>query len=399
MVDRAEYVTLALDRIETKDLLQHVSQGLEARGRESNTTVHNHSKTSAMQCDVSKIVKTLLDAVDFMREHTQEQRPIRLVLEDTHLCYPIHSIHDQAYVKETDALRFTITIEEELAPSSSSYTAKLSHKESSVSTSPHLEEAIAMSKRVVSAHYGYWEISPRTLVYVVPTILSQVRPKEMDLLAPSLHHKRKRADDTYPGAKEAEAALVKAIAERSKADLTLVHEAIELIKDYHGPVKRKGGEPYYLHPVAAAHIVLDCNQDEATILAALLHDTVEDTELSLDQVEARFGKEVRDIVDGVTHLDSAEGGFHRVELSDEENRVKLSHVKDKRALYVKIADRTHNMTTIRFKKYASQLRKAKETMEFFVPMCKELGLPAAARRLEDLCGDVFKRGIDHKDKR
>ncbi|MEL7063918.1 MAG: HD domain-containing protein, partial [Bacteroidota bacterium] len=392
LADRAEYVALKLEHTKIDDLLMYVRTQLSFSRQENNVEVHNQSQTQQMQCDLLKIAKMLLDSVTFIRTYAEQQEPIQLVLEDTRLCYPLNSIHNKAYVKEIDALRWTITVKKELPFLAPSYTAKLAYKELPTTVFPNQEEVIVMSKRLVNAHYGYWEILPHTLVYVVPVELSQVRPKDMDLLAPSLHTQRERADDTYPGAKEQEEALLKAVAERSKADMELVRDAVELIKEYHGPVKRRSGEPFYLHPIAVAQIVLDYDQDEATILGALLHDTVEDTELSLDQVEVRYGVEVRQIVDGVTHLDSAEGGFHRIKLEDNENIMQLIAATDKRILYVKIADRMHNMRTIKFKKYFSQLNKAHETKRFFVPLCKELGLEGAASELEDLCAEVFSRG-------
>ncbi|XWN34861.1 MAG: HD domain-containing protein [Roseivirga sp.] len=393
LAERSEYVALELGYIKMEDFLQHVEGGIEFSRQERNTTVHNHSQAPQMQCDVVKMGKMLMDSVKFIRLYTQGNAPIQLVLEDTKLRYPLNSVRKKGYMKEIDALRWTITAKEELPPLTASYTAKLTTREAPHSFSfLEKEEVIATNKRLVNAHYGYWEISLHTLVYVIPVELSQVRPKDMDLLAPDLYHQRERADDTYPGAQEQEEALLKAVAEGSKADLALVRDAIEMIKDYHGPAKRRSGEPFYLHPVAVAQIVLDYDQDEATLLGALLHDTVEDTELSLDQVEVRFNKEVRQIVDGVTHLDSAEGGLHRIKLEDNENILQLIGVQDKRILYVKIADRVHNMRTIQFKKYPSQLNKANETIRFFVPLCRELDLTAAASELEDLCMEVFKRG-------
>ena len=232
---------------------------------------------------------------------------------------------------------------------------------------------------------------PSHQLYVIPVKLREVRPQDMDLPEMELGAKLTRADDTYPGAQEQEAAFVKAVQERTQADLKLIGDAVELIKEYHGPVRRNSGEPFYLHPLAVAHIVLDYHQDEATVLGALLHDTVEDTSLTPDQIAIRFNEEVRKIVNGVTHLDSNKDTFYKVKLSPHENIRMLLEVDDQRVLYVKLADRLHNMRTIQYKPYVSQRRTSEETLLFFVPLAEHLGLKEAAGELKELCFEVLNR--------
>ncbi len=148
-------------------------------------------------------------------------------------------------------------------------------------------------------------------------------------------------------------------------------------------MKRKTGEPFYLHPIAVAQIVLDYNQEEATILGALLHDVVEDTSILLEDVEAVFGKATADIVDTVTHLESNKDSSYKIKLSAEENIMMLLEAGDVRALYVKLADRMHNMRTISAKSPDSQVRTAKETLQFFVSQAQRLGLPETAQELKE----------------
>ena len=251
------------------------------------------------------------------------------------------------------------------------------------------------NERIIKAHYGYNntinEGKELTLVYVIPVNVREVRSQDMDIPQMKLGAEWPRADNSYPGAQEQEQALLKAIKERTKADLNLVEKAIDLIKDYHGPVMRKSGEPFYFHPIAVAQIVLDYNADEATILGALLHDTVEDTPLTLEQIELLFNKEVRHIVSGVTHMESSKETNYKVLLSHPENIHKLLSVEDPRVLYVKLADRMHNMRTIQAKTHESQRRTAEETLLFFVPLAKYLGLTKAAEELKSRSFDVLKR--------
>ncbi|MEL6152526.1 MAG: HD domain-containing protein, partial [Bacteroidota bacterium] len=228
-------------------------------------------------------------------------------------------------------------------------------------------------------------------IYVIPVMLREVRPKDIDDACMELGAELIRADDAYPGAREQEQALLHDVAQRTDADLDLVRKAIEVIKVYHGPVKRKSGEPFYLHPIAVAQIVLDYNQDEATVLAALLHDTVEDTPMLLENIETMFNKDVACIVDGVTHLESNKDSFHKVKLSAHENIMMLLEVAEKRALYVKIADRMHNMRTIKAKSPKSQRKNAEETLLFYVPLAERLGLDQAAKEFKELCFDILSK--------
>jgi (p)ppGpp synthase/HD superfamily hydrolase len=103
---------------------------------------------------------------------------------------------------------------------------------------------------------------------------------------------------------------------------------------------------FYLHPIEVAQIVLDYSPDEATVLGALLHDTVEDTPMLLESIATMFGQEVARIVDGVPHLESRKDSPHKVKFSSHENILSLLEVKNKRAWHVKLADKLHNMRTI-----------------------------------------------------
>ena len=228
-----------------------------------------------------------------------------------------------------------------------------------------------------------------TLVYVIPHNIREVRSSDMDTPQMQLGAEWTRANDTYPGAQEQEQDFLQSVKERSQADLSLVRKAIYLIKDYHGPVLRKSGEPFYLHPIAVAQIVLDYNQEEATILASLLHDTVEDTPLTLEQIELLFNKEVRHIVEGVTHMEANKKTIYKVQLSHPENIHRLLGAEDKRVLYVKLADRMHNMRTIQVKSLKSQRRTAEETLLFFVPLAKYLSLNKAAEELRTMSFSIL----------
>lgn len=255
---------------------------------------------------------------------------------------------------------------------------------------------IISNQRTLQAHYGYMAIQITddsvTQVYVVPQQIRGVRPKEMDIPELEPDAEIQGSDENYPGAKEQEQSFLKALKVDSENDLKMVHKAIRLIKKYHGPVKRKSGEPFYLHPIAVATIILDYTDDIDTIIGALLHDIVEDTALTLPQIELMFNTNVKQIVDGVTHLDSREKTVYKLKLAAHENIRQLLEIEDKRVLYVKLADRMHNMRTIQFhSSLAKRKGIAEETLQFFVPVAHYLGLQQAADELKARSFEVLNQ--------
>jgi len=158
----------------------------------------------------------------------------------------------------------------------------------------------------------------------------------------------------------------------------------------HEKQKRDEGSPYIIHPIAVANILTELKLDSATIATGLLHDTIEDTHATYNTIEAEFGKEVADLVDGVTKISEFEN--KAVENSKAENFRKLiiATSKDIRVLLVKIADRLHNMRTIQFLKDKNkQIRKAKETMEIYAPLADRMGMNRIRDELEDLSFKVL----------
>ena len=153
----------------------------------------------------------------------------------------------------------------------------------------------------------------------------------------------------------------------------------------HKDQKRDSGDPYLIHPVAVADILTDLKLDSATIATGLLHDTIEDTKITYDNVQTEFGKEVADLVDGVTKISELEGKI--IENSKAENirKLILATSKDIRVLLVKIADRLHNMRTLNFILSESRKKKiAQETMEIYAPLADRMGMNHIRDELEDL---------------
>lgn len=167
-----------------------------------------------------------------------------------------------------------------------------------------------------------------------------------------------------------------------KADVMLLQRAYDTAERLHAGVFRKSGDPYITHPLAVATIAAEIGMDTTTLVAALLHDTVEDTEYSLADLEADFGPEVAKLVDGVTKLDKVALGA-AVE-AETIRKMIVAMAEDPRVLVIKVADRLHNMRTMRFLPPEKQAKKARETLDVIAPLAHRLGMATVKWELEDL---------------
>ena len=171
---------------------------------------------------------------------------------------------------------------------------------------------------------------------------------------------------------------------RGRHDIKLIQKAYEYAKAKHGDQLRKSGEPYIIHPVQVAYTLAELGLDEDTICAALLHDVLEDTNTSYEDLEKEFNEEVAYMVDGVTKLSKLQ--YASVEEQQVENYRKmfLAMGKDIRVILIKLADRLHNMRTLKFLTRDRQIANAKETMELYAPLANRLGVYSLKWELEDL---------------
>ena len=174
-----------------------------------------------------------------------------------------------------------------------------------------------------------------------------------------------------------------------KADVALLNRAYVFSMKAHGNQKRANGQPYLAHPLEVASILADLQMDEASIATGLLHDTLEDTLASYDELRQMFGEDVARLVEGVTKLSRIEFNNKSVEQAENFRKLLLAMADDIRVLLVKLADRLQNMRTIDFvKKPASRLRSASETMDIFAPLADRIGLHNLKGELEDLLSSL-----------
>ena len=170
-----------------------------------------------------------------------------------------------------------------------------------------------------------------------------------------------------------------------RADLQLIENAYTLAAEAHAPQRREDGQPYIVHPIAVAEILAGYRLDAATVATALLHDTVEDTGVTLAEIEKRFGKEVARLVDGVTKLTRLELQSERTKQAENFRKLVLAMSEDIRVLLVKLADRLHNMRTLGGKgSPEKRARTARETIEIYAPLAERIGMDALKTEIETL---------------
>ncbi len=188
-------------------------------------------------------------------------------------------------------------------------------------------------------------------------------------------------------------------------DVSMIGKAFRLAKDAHRDQCRKSGEPYIIHPLWVAIILADLEMDKETIVAGMLHDVVEDTDVTYEQIRQEFGDEVALLVDGVTKLGQLSYSSDKLEVQAENLRkMFLAMAKDIRVIIIKLADRLHNMRTLQFMRPEKQKEKARETMDIYAPIAQRLGISKIKTELDDLAlkysqPEVFYDLVDQINRR
>ena len=227
-----------------------------------------------------------------------------------------------------------------------------------------------------------------------------LRPSDIGLMTDRLivHKKPERdlstpADFTSPE-KIYEILKKKVLEYHPSDDLTLIDKAYRLADSYHKDQKRKSGEPYIIHPLNVGIILADLEMDKETIAAGILHDVVEDTPETVEDIREKFGDDVALLVDGVTKLGQIDYKVDKVEIQAENLRkMFLAMAKDIRVIIIKLADRLHNMRTLEYMRPEKQYEKACETMDIYAPLAQRLGISKIKVELDDLAFRYWKPDV------
>lgn len=172
-------------------------------------------------------------------------------------------------------------------------------------------------------------------------------------------------------------------------ELLELEHAVNLASKAHKGQKRKSGEPYIIHPLSVASTLIEWGMDIDTILAGVLHDTVEDTETTLEELETQFGKDVAFLVDGVTKVSQARAGMQDLaeylpQTKDNLSKLLIAVGQDVRVIIIKLADRLHNLQTLQHMPREKQIKIARESLEVFGPMADRLGMGRVRMQIEEL---------------
>ncbi|MHB9148376.1 MAG: HD domain-containing protein [Candidatus Amoebophilus sp.] len=379
-----DYMRLDAKRISMEELISELKESIElSDSPQMDLLIHNKSKQPTIEVDLERIKQMLVNSITHL-QNSDATRPVTIAIEDTKLGYSV--AHMQNYARESNALRIVLTTEKSLPEIQPIYNLNHNSIIDQVANDGN-RRRLLQNARIVDAHYGYAELdSPATHLYVIPVNLREVRGKVMEIIRePAVMDPAELSHSLSIKVEEE----LKHQLNAKGIDLKAINKALDVIKRYHAGVKRKSGEPFFTHPINVALILLEYCQDPDAVIAALLHDTVEDTGLSLIQIKIMFGETVAFLVQKVTNL---EENRKRLMLEDHENIARLINYEDKRAAYVKIADRMHNMRTISgHSSLAKQKHIASETLNFFVPLAKNLELTAVSQELEKLSLEVLKK--------
>ena len=204
-----------------------------------------------------------------------------------------------------------------------------------------------------------------------------------------------KAPEDYQDPEQLYQALVDRVRKyHPSADISMIEKAYRIGKEAHKDQVRKSGEPYIIHPLWVGIILADLEMDKETIVAGMLHDAVEDTDMTLDDVTREFGEEVALLVDGVTKLGQLSYSQDKLEVQAENLRkMFLAMAKDIRVIIIKLADRLHNMRTLEFMTPEKQQEKARETMDIYAPIAQRLGISKIKTELDDLSLKYWKPDV------
>ena len=339
-----------------------------------DTLLIDYAAAPTLQADTEKLTDVLLATLSHMKLEGNEKSPCYCYVYDAKLRY------DSQNGRELPAIAFVLTTQRAAEGSLAAWPQTFPHKDAPLD--PFAERLTRKQREVIVAlHYGYLREKKRPLAYtmVVPQQLRDIRPSlvEDNLPRPSL------SPEQAWQAKLTEAAFWQAVGQKGTYHLATIEKAVAFMRQTHAHQRRQSGEPFFTHPLMVAIKVAGWSNSQDTLLAALLHDTVEDTNVSAEEIGLLFGERVRELVVILSNLKS---GFKKFNLERlRENAKLLEHSGDAEGILVKLCDRWHNLETLDAMPLHKRVAKAGDTLRVYVPLARQVGFPAVAEALEELC--------------
>ena len=343
-------------------------------------------------CDPIQLEQLLVEFVQFMEAsidslHTKEL--VYLYIMETKIAYKINPLEN----KILPALAFVPTATSTPPDVATLYQEDLYHGDPNQVADLVPENSQSLLKRsmtrIVQAHYGCLLLGEEPpVVCILPVNLNEIRDEVMNNNPFSTTFTLAETTASLAQEKQLEALLVR----ETTLNSALIRETIQFIKGCHGHQRRASGEPYYTHPMAVATFLLQETKDPKAILAALLHDVVEDSKMSSSYIRSIYGGEVADIVATVTHMGHS---FRKNKLNKKENEKHFKHFQDIRAVQVKLADRLHNVLTLKHRPLDKQIKVARETLDFYIPLATSLGVTKLTQMLTLRCQEIVDKVATH----
>jgi hypothetical protein len=372
-------------------VVEKVRKAIQALALPIKLLVRHHTTTQEIIVDHKKLCHLLVMTILGLSKKVEEDSILVLTIADTTLKYADKTSHNTtASDRVLPAIALHLTCENTQTTIESVYEVGLEGASRDFLKTITVDELYKYeSMRIIDAHGGHSTIheSRLDMLYILPTNAKKVI-REKTYKAEHLSVKIAETKESVAMEKR----LQKLLSQKTQIPKKMVQETIQFIKEVHGHVLRKSGDPYYTHPMAVTEILLKETQDPDTLLAALLHDVVEDTQIPLHYLTAIYGPKIAGIVDGVTHL---RNGIRRWPLSKEEEhkKVEVAIKKDVRVLLVKLADRLHNLYTVSCRKLEDQKRICKETVDFYIPLAVKanVGTKMIVPELKKLCDEILRK--------
>ncbi|MEM9737683.1 MAG: HD domain-containing protein [Bacteroidota bacterium] len=377
--DSKRHLRMAVREIKLNDLFDDAWYDLDAKGlnpSENYVQIEHNNHSDSIFGDLYYLKSLLVHGTAYGMDSSENKRA-RLVVDDVYIQYELPKIYKNDPKK---AIRIIITNDPDISLEKEVYTPY----ESDTAREKLVPKELKNNIRIVKAHFGFLNFnksrSYTTQTYVLPLNLKTIRPKIEYFAYDDLF------DEVRIDSPQDQMFLAKVAKKGMQAEK--IQLAMQVAKHYHFNQFRNSGEPYYLHPLAVATILLECTDDEAVIAAALLHDTIEDTPYEVSQMKTMFGDRVSRIVQEVSHLYSKDER-PKIKLEKKETLDELIKHGNLDSLLVKLADRLHNMRTIHGKRDPKKRKKvAEETIKVFLPIARRLGYDDIEKELKELCEKI-----------